>query len=210
MENLDSLFDIPVDVLFGGEKGERGERGLKGDKGDKGEPGADGRDGINGKDGQPGKGGANGKNGKDGKNGADGKDGRDGIDGLDGKSAYEIWLEQGNKGTEEDFLKSLKGKDGKQSTWHGNAFTNVNELTKPYKQVDDDYIAGRGDYFIDITEAGKTVYLTSEFDKGHMLYIDNASTGYIYINGLYGSTIIFTTPCETALVVWSGSEWRVK
>lgn len=29
--------------------------------------------------------------------------------GVDGKSAYEIWLEQGNTGTEEDFLASLKG-----------------------------------------------------------------------------------------------------
>lgn len=31
---------------------------------------------------------------------------------VTGKSAYEIWLEQGNTGTEEDFLNSLKGKDG--------------------------------------------------------------------------------------------------
>ena len=29
-----------------------------------------------------------------------------------GKSAYEIWLEQGNTGTEQDFLDSLKGADG--------------------------------------------------------------------------------------------------
>lgn len=29
--------------------------------------------------------------------------------GTDGKSAYDIWLEQGNTGTEEDFLNSLKG-----------------------------------------------------------------------------------------------------
>ena len=32
-----------------------------------------------------------------------------GIDGTDGKSAYELWLEQGNTGSEEDFIKSLKG-----------------------------------------------------------------------------------------------------
>ena len=31
--------------------------------------------------------------------------------GADGKSAYEIWLEQGNSGTEQDFLASLKGAD---------------------------------------------------------------------------------------------------
>lgn len=33
------------------------------------------------------------------------------VPGKDGKSAYEIWLEQGNEGTEEDFLNSLKGDD---------------------------------------------------------------------------------------------------
>lgn len=34
------------------------------------------------------------------------------LEKVDGKSAYEIWLEQGNEGTEDDFLESLKGKDG--------------------------------------------------------------------------------------------------
>lgn len=34
---------------------------------------------------------------------------------IPGKSAYEIWLDQGNVGTEEDFLNSLKGADGKSA-----------------------------------------------------------------------------------------------
>lgn len=34
--------------------------------------------------------------------------------GKDGKSAYDIWLEQGNTGTEQDFLDSLKGDQGLQ------------------------------------------------------------------------------------------------
>lgn len=34
------------------------------------------------------------------------------ILGQNGKSAYEIWLEAGNTGTKDDFLNSLKGKDG--------------------------------------------------------------------------------------------------
>lgn len=37
-----------------------------------------------------------------------------GEKGEDGKSAYEIWLEQGNKGSEQDFLDSLKGEKGEQ------------------------------------------------------------------------------------------------
>ena len=38
----------------------------------------------------------------------------DGIDGVgtDGKSAYQVWLDLGNTGTEEDFLNSLKGENG--------------------------------------------------------------------------------------------------
>lgn len=35
-----------------------------------------------------------------------------GAQGADGKSAYEIWLLQGNTGTESDFLASLKGEKG--------------------------------------------------------------------------------------------------
>ena len=44
--------------------------------------------------------------------GADGADGADGTDGADGKSAYQIWLDNGNVGTEQDFLDSLKGDQG--------------------------------------------------------------------------------------------------
>ena len=36
----------------------------------------------------------------------------DKLKGTNGKSAYEIWLEQGNEGTEEDFIASLKGQKG--------------------------------------------------------------------------------------------------
>ena len=38
--------------------------------------------------------------------------GKDGYQGSDGKSAYQIWLDAGNTGTEEDYLNSLKGADG--------------------------------------------------------------------------------------------------
>lgn len=34
------------------------------------------------------------------------------LEGAPGKSAYEIWLEAGNTGTKDDFLNSLKGRDG--------------------------------------------------------------------------------------------------
>ena len=41
--------------------------------------------------------------------GADGSNGSNGTNGLDGKSAYQIWLDAGNTGTESAFLDSLKG-----------------------------------------------------------------------------------------------------
>jgi hypothetical protein len=44
--------------------------------------------------------------------GSQGQQGLPGTDGLDGRSAYEIWLDQGNSGTEQDFLDSLKGEQG--------------------------------------------------------------------------------------------------
>ena len=44
--------------------------------------------------------------------GEPGEKGEPGQDGAEGKSAYQIWLDSGNQGTEEDFLNSLKGQDG--------------------------------------------------------------------------------------------------
>lgn len=41
-----------------------------------------------------------------------GKDGANGTSGSEGKSAYQIWLDAGNTGTEQDYLNSLKGQDG--------------------------------------------------------------------------------------------------
>ena len=53
--------------------------------------------------------------GQDGENGADGapgQPGQDGQPGENGKSAYQIWLDAGNTGTEEYYLNSLKGEKG--------------------------------------------------------------------------------------------------
>lgn len=60
--------------------------------------------------------GIDGKNGADGLPGKDGKDGANGLpgrDGIDGKSAYIIAVEHGFTGTENEWLQSLKGADGK-------------------------------------------------------------------------------------------------
>ena len=46
-------------------------------------------------------------------NGDSGSNGTNGKDGANGKSAYEIWLDNGYQGSEQDFLEWLKGEDGK-------------------------------------------------------------------------------------------------
>lgn len=49
-----------------------------------------------------------GPKGDQGDPGPAGKDGLNGHDGKDGKSAYQIWLDLGNTGSEQDFINSLK------------------------------------------------------------------------------------------------------
>ena len=95
-----SAFEIAVEHGFVGTEAEW----LKNLKG------VDGKDGVNGKDRCDGRNGVDGLPGKDGKNGTDGLPGRDGID---GKSAYIIAVEHGFSGTENEWLQSLKGADGK-------------------------------------------------------------------------------------------------
>lgn len=104
-----------------GERGEVGPRGEKGDKGDTGERGADGKDGRDG------------VNGKDGINGTNGRDGIDGKNGQDGKSAYQIWLDLGNSGSEQEFINSLKPKVER----HAPTGYTLDTSTKPWKLLFD-------------------------------------------------------------------------
>ena len=86
--------------LCKGAQGEKGETGAQGPQGEKGETGAQGPKGEKG------------DQGIQGEKGDQGVQGEKGETGQDGKSAYEIWLEAGNVGTEEDFLSWLKGEKG--------------------------------------------------------------------------------------------------
>ena len=52
-----------------------------------------------------------GVNGVNGSNGIDGINGKDGLS-ISGKSAYQLWIDEGNRGTVQDFLNSLIGKTG--------------------------------------------------------------------------------------------------
>ena len=107
-----SAYEIAVEHGFVGTEVEWLES-LKGVDGKDGVNGKNGCDGRNGVDGLPGKDGKDGADGVPGHNGADGKNGVDGINGSDGKSAYIIAVEHGFSGTENEWLQSLKGADGK-------------------------------------------------------------------------------------------------
>ena len=114
-----------------GQKGERGEPGLQGPAGPKGEQGQQGvqgpigQQGVQGEQGPIGpKGeagaqgpqgdvGPKGDTGPRGEKGEKGSDGLPGAAGANGKSAYELAQDNGFTGTLQEWLASLKGKDGK-------------------------------------------------------------------------------------------------
>lgn len=106
-----SAYEIALDHGFVGTE-EQWLESLRGDNGTDGRDGSDGTDGSDGASGLRGEDGKDGADGKDGKDGTDGKDGADGKDGINGKSAYEIALDHGFVGTEEQWLQSLRGDDG--------------------------------------------------------------------------------------------------
>mgnify|MGYP004719474307 CR=1 FL=1 len=113
--------------------------------------GVDGKDGVNGKDGCDGRNGVDGLPGKDGKDGADGLPGRDGINGSDGKSAYIIAVEHGFSGTENEWLQSLKGADGKDGiTPDMSDYATKADIAELQKQIEN--ISGI--HYISVFESG--------------------------------------------------------
>lgn len=92
--------------------------GPKGDKGDPGPVGPAGRDGVNGKDGSQ---------------GPKGDQGERGPAGQDGKSAYQIWLDLGNVGSEQDFIESLKSKPESETAMrHAPTAWTLDRTTTPW------------------------------------------------------------------------------
>lgn len=134
----ESAYQIAVDNGFIGSqeewllslKGEPGDQGIPGEKGDPGQNGEKGDTGSDGlsayqvwlSEGNTGTEqdfldslkGEKGDQGERGLQGEHGAPGQDGLPGADGKSAYQIWLDEGNQGSEQDFLNSLIGEKGDQ------------------------------------------------------------------------------------------------
>lgn len=89
-----------------GPQGEKGDTGLVGPKGDQGPAGPKGDKGDQGPQGERGPQGIQGPIGPKGERGSVGKDGSDGL------STYQVWLDNGHSGTEDDFFNYLKGPKG--------------------------------------------------------------------------------------------------
>ena len=90
---------------------------------------------VAGKDGAQGPKGDKGDPGPAGERGPAGKDGQNGHDGKDGKSAYQIWLDLGNTGSEQDFIDSLKPKsdeDNKGEVRHAPTSWTLDRTTVPW------------------------------------------------------------------------------
>ena len=87
--------------------------------GAQGPPGEPGMDGAQGPQGEPGMDGAEGPQGEPGMDGAQGPQGEPGEMGIAGASAYEIWLNLGNTGSEQDFIDYLSGNAAFAPSTHG-------------------------------------------------------------------------------------------
>jgi hypothetical protein len=97
-----------------GPQGPIGLTGPAGPQGIQGVAGINGTNGIDGATGPQGPAGLNGLTGPTGPQGPQGLTGPSGTNGIDGLSAYQIWLNSGNTGTQAQFLASLQGATGVQ------------------------------------------------------------------------------------------------
>lgn len=94
-----------------GPKGDKGDQGLQGEPGPRGDQGERGPKGETGSQGPRGEKGDRGDVGPRGPRGEQGDRGPQGANGQDGKSAYELWKDQGNEGSLEDFFNAISHRE---------------------------------------------------------------------------------------------------
>jgi len=171
-------------VLFA-DRGPKGEKGDVGDRGELGLTGATGKDGKQGAVGATGARGAKGEKGDKGdrgEKGAKGDKGEKGEKGDDGDSAYEIWLSEGNKGSKQQFLWTLRGPAGSGSGGGGGgAVDSVNGQTGVVVLDTDDVAQG-------------TTNLYSQFETNQYSGLDyiqptDTTDGLLIGNDLHASVL---------------------
>lgn len=82
-----------------------------------------------------------GEKGEPGENGADGQDGKEGLPGADGKSAYDIAVEHGFEGTEQEWLDSMKAPDVILSDYYTSDEVD-NKIGEIKKYIDEEILGG--------------------------------------------------------------------
>lgn len=123
IEDFEKRFDEAIKNAKG-EKGDTGPQGVQGPVGPQGPKGERGEVGPKGEKGDT---------GLQGEKGNPGEIGPAGKDGVDGKSAYQVWLDLGNSGSEQDFINSLKPKVER----HAPTGYTLDTSTKPWTLVFD-------------------------------------------------------------------------
>lgn len=106
------------------------------------------------------------------KKGVDYFDGANGEDGTNGLSAYELWLEEGNSGSIQDFLDSLKGENGED----GKNGVSPEELKEVFAEKIHEHDYAPKEHQHNYSEIGHTHnyaekdHTHSEFDHEHPEY----------------------------------------
>ena len=173
-----------------GVQGETGPAGATGPQGIQGPVGPAGADGIDGAVGPQGETGPAGATGPQGIQGPAGPAGADGSDGSDGDSAYQVAVNNGFVGTEEQWLESLVGPQGIQGE------------TGPAGADGADGTNGVG-----VPTGGTTEQILSKIDGTdyNTHWVDKPSSGATTLDGL--SDVTITTPSTGQVIKYNGSGW---
>ena len=184
-----------------GSDGEDGAQGPIGNTGPAGVQGPQGDQGVQGIQGEPG---PTGQPGAQGLAGSDGEDGANGTNGSDGSSAYQIWINAGNTGTESEFLASLVGADGEDGAQGpigpAGADADISEITALSDIINNGQVAQSlsiGDFV-----GGGYVFWIDPTDntKGLVSAVEDQSTGIRWFNGTHIATGATGTAIGTGAV----------
>lgn len=95
------------------------------------------------------------------------------FDGDDGLSAYEIWLQQGNTGSEADFLASLKGSDGVSASLVFRYATLSDAIADVESESFENEIADDEEAFVEVFSSGgtKTILLLKDLLEKNQINI---------------------------------------
>ena len=187
-----------------GATGAQGPAGPIGNTGPAGVQGPQGDQGVQGIQGEPGPTGQPGAQGLAGSDGEDGANGTNGTNGGDGSSAYQIWINAGNTGTESEFLSSLLGADGEDGAQGpigpAGADADISEITALSDIINNGQVAQSlsiGDFV-----GGGYVFWIDPTDntKGLVSAVEDQSTGIRWFNGTHIATGATGTAIGTGAV----------